>query len=93
MPRYMVFGDLASAQGRNGQEATARMCQPPTIDWWQTIEHPTNGQAALVIQDDGSYGAAADDRGLGGLTDDEISNLQPQSTLDDAGWFLPQRED
>lgn len=79
MPRYMVFADLASAQGRNGQEAAARMCQQPTVEWWQTIQHPTNGQAALVIQDSGPYAAAADDRGLGGLTSSEITNLQEAS--------------
>jgi hypothetical protein len=57
------------------------------------VTHPTNGQGALVIQDEGDYGASADARGLGGLSDSEISSLQPPSALDAAGWFTQTSED
>lgn len=85
--RYLVFATMGEALARNMAEATARQCQPPTIEWWQAIQHPADGRGALAIQDAGAFGAAPDGRGLGGLTPSEISSLQPQATLAADGWF------
>ncbi len=93
MARYLVFTDLTGAQARNAAEAAARFCDDATTAWWETIEHPASGQAALIIQDTPPYDAAADQRGVGGLSPDEIASLQPQSAMDAGGWFTTQAGD
>jgi len=87
MAQYLVFATLADARVRNSAEAATRLCELPTAEWWQTIEHPTDGRAALVIEDGAPYGSSPDGLGLGGLSEDEIAQLQPRDALDADGWF------
>lgn len=80
MTQYLVLADLATARSRSATEADARNCTGITDYWWATITHPSNGQAAVVIEDAGDYGSS-------GLIADELAALQDQAALQAAGWF------
>lgn len=82
MSRFLVLADLATALARSIAQASAKGCSGNTDYWWATVAHPSNGQAAVVIEDSGDFGE-------GGLSPDERSQLQDRSQLDSAGWFLP----
>jgi hypothetical protein len=82
MARYLIFPTMDAALARSNAQALAKGCDGVTTKyWWGQIEHPTNGQAALVIGD-APYGTD-------GLTDAEVSVLKTQDQLNAAGWFPP----
>lgn len=79
--RYLVLSTPSAARDRSHQQALAMGCDPAGVTqyWWDVVEHPTSGQAAVVIAD-GSYDAT-------GLAAAEATALQPQATLTAANWF------
>lgn len=95
MTSYLVFPDLALAEARSHQQAVAMGCTGETEYWWSIIapdldpqsfngvtppaDNPTNGQAALAIQDAGDYGPS-------GLTSAEQVALLTSAQMVAAGW-------
>lgn len=81
---FLVFPSNDEALARSAEEANDRDCGESTLYWWQVIQHPLNGKAAIVIN--------SEPYDVSGLTTQEIAKLVDFNTMSASGWFPIEEE-
>jgi hypothetical protein len=77
----ILYANLAAAQARSAQTATALGCDGVFTKYWWECDQLTNGQGALIIQASGSFGTKPGPTALQQLTPAEIASLQTYATV------------
>jgi hypothetical protein len=80
MKYYITTPEIA--QGISAIEAQKRGCQGVTAFWWSIINHPTNGQSALIFTD------LVNPLYENGNTKIFESDLKDQAYMESQGWFV-----
>ena len=76
--QYLIYINNQEAKYRSFNIATEQGCSDdPTAYWFNVINHPTNGEAAMCI------GEGEEDK----LTIEEQSKLVSKEYMDINGWF------